>query len=80
MKLVCMSECPFYLSHKKSQEAAVSFPGRFLCRRCFMLCITMEAEPRIAKQFKCHQCCSCKNYQGKGMEGGKKSVFVSFFC
>ena len=32
----------------------------------------MEGEPRIAKQYKCHHCCSCKNYRGKGMEGGKK--------
>ena len=29
----------------------------------------MEVEPRIAKQYKCHHCCSCKNYRGKGMEG-----------
>ena len=36
------------------------------------LCITMEIEPRIAKQYKCQHCCSCKNYWGKGMEGGKK--------
>ena len=42
-----------------------------------MLCITMEVEPRIAKQYKCHHCCSCKNYWGKGMEGGKKCL--SFF-
>ena len=44
-----------------------------------MLCITMEVEPRIVKQYKCDHCRSCKNYQGKGMEGGKKSVFASFF-
>ena len=31
----------------------------------------MEGEPRIVKQYKCHNCCSCKNYQGKGMEVGK---------
>ena len=37
-----------------------------------MLCITMEVEPRIAKQYKCQHRHSCKNYQGKGMEGGKK--------
>ena len=37
-----------------------------------MLCITVEVEPRIAKQYKCQCCCSCKNYHGKGMEGGKK--------
>ena len=60
------------LSRKKSREVAASLPGRFLCRRCFTLYITMEAEPRIAKQYKCHYCCSCKNYRGKRMEGGKK--------
>ena len=45
------------LSRKKSQGVAASLPGRFLSRRCFMLCITMEAEPWIAKQYKCHHCC-----------------------
>ena len=66
------SECPCNLSHKKSQEVRVSLPGQFLRRHCFMLWITMEVEPRLAKQYKCHHCCSCKNYRGKGMEGGKK--------
>ena len=60
------------LSRKKSREAAASLPGRFLSRRCFTLCITMEVEPRIAKQYKCHHCCICKNYRGKGMEDGKQ--------
>ena len=31
-----------------SREVAASLPGRFLNRRCFKLCITMEVEPRIA--------------------------------
>ena len=44
-----------------------------------MLSITMEVEPRIAKQYKCQHCCSCKNCGGKGMEGGKKGGFVLFF-
>ena len=44
-----------------------------------MLCITMEVEPRIAKQYKCHHCCNCKNYLGKGMMGGKKCLCVVFF-
>ena len=39
----------------------------------------MEVEPRIAKQYKCHHCCSCKNYRGKGVEDGEKSVFALFF-
>ena len=49
------------LSRKTSREVAASLPGRFLCRRCFRLCITMEVEPRIAKKYKCHHCYSCKN-------------------
>ena len=63
-------------SHERSQHA---LPGRFLSRRCFTLCITVEVEPRIAKQDKCHHCCSCKNYREKGMEGGK-SVFALFLA
>ena len=40
-----------------------------------MLCIAMEVEPRIVKQHKCHHCCSCKNYPGKGIgDGGKVSL------
>ena len=68
------------LLRKKSREVAASLPGRFLSRRCFTLCITMEVEPRIAKQDKCHHCCSCKNYQGKGMEGGKKVSLRHFLA
>ena len=43
-----------------------------------MLCVTMEVELRIAKQYKCHHCCSCKNYWGKRMEGGKKVSLCHF--
>ena len=68
------------LSDKKLQEVAASLLGWFLSRRCFTLCITMPVEPRITKQYKCQHCCSCKNYRGTGMEGGKRrSVFASFF-
>ena len=45
-----------------------------------MLCIIMKVEPRIAKQYKCHHCCSCKNYWGKGMEGGKKVLLHHFLA
>ena len=58
----------------------MSLPGRFLGRRCFALFITMEVEPRIAKQYKYHHCCSCKNYQGKGMEDGKTCLCVIFWA
>ena len=59
---------PFVIFHTRSCERSQSHPGWFPSRRCFMLCITMEVEPRTAKQYKCHHCCSCKSYQGKGME------------
>ena len=39
----------------------------------------METEPRSAKQYKCHHCCSCKNYRVKGMVGGEKCVCVIFW-
>ena len=45
-----------------------------------MLRITVEVEPRIAKQYKCQYCCSCKNYRGKGMEGGKKVSLRHFLA
>ena len=67
------------LSRKMSREVAVSLLGQLLSRRCFTLCITMEVEPRIAKQYKCHHCCSCKNYRGKGMEGGGKVSLHRFW-
>ena len=70
------------LLQKKSQEFAVSLPSWFLSRRCFTLYIyiKMEVESRIAKQYKCHHCCSCKNYWGKGMEGGKKVSLCHFLA
>ena len=37
------------LSGKKSREVGASLPGRFLRRRCFTLCITMEVEPKIRR-------------------------------
>ena len=45
-----------------------------------MLCITMQLEPRTANQYKCHHCCSCKNYWGKGIEGGKKVSLHHFLA
>ena len=64
----------------KSREVAASLLGQFLSRCCFMLCITKEVKPRIVKQYKCHHCCSCKNYRGKGMEGGKKGSLRHFLA
>ena len=51
---------------------------RFLSRRCFTLCITMEVEPRIAKLYKWHNSCFCKNYRGKVDGGWIKSVCIVF--
>ena len=65
------------LSRKKSREAAAHFRAY---RRYFTLCITVEIEPRIAKQYKCQYCCSRKNYRGKGMEGGKKVSLRRFLA
>ena len=45
-----------------------------------MLCITVEVESRIGKQYKCQYCCSCKNYCGKGMEDGKKVSLHRFLA
>ena len=67
------------LSRKKSREVASSLPGRFLIRRCLTLCNIMAVEPRIAKRYKFHHCCSFNNYWGKGMEGGEKNCLRSFF-
>ena len=66
------------LSRKKSREVAALFRADFSVGVASH-CLTVEVEPRIAKQYKCQYCCSCKNYRGKGMEGGEKSVFASFF-
>ena len=59
----------FARSHERSQ---LPLPGRFLSMCWFMLCITVEVQPRIVKQCKCRHCCVCKNYRGKAMEDGKK--------
>ena len=70
---------PFVIFRARSRERSwLSVPGWFFCRRWFTLCITIEVQPRIAKQYKCRHCCSCKNYAGKGVGGWKKSVFTSF--
>ena len=76
VKLVCTSECPL---SSFAQEIAVSFPGQFRSRRCIMLCITVEVEPRIVQQYKWHHCCSCKKYWGNETEDGEKRIFAPFF-
>ena len=59
------------LSRKKSARGRSALPGRFLSRRCFTLCITVEVEIRIAKQYKCQYCCSLQKLPWKG-DGGWK--------
>ena len=72
---------PFVIFYARSRERLqLSAPGHFLRRHCFTLCMTMEVEPRIAKQYKCQYCCSCKIYWGKGMEGGKKGSLCNFLA
>ena len=39
----------------------------------------MEVEPSIAKQYKCHRCCSCKNYRGKGWRVETKCLCIIFW-
>ena len=58
-------------SHKRLQ---LSLHGRFPSRRWLTLRVTMEAEPRIGKLYKCHHCCICKNYRGKVMKSDKKCL------
>ena len=62
----------FVIFCARSCERLQRTSGRFLSRCCFMLCVTVEVEPRIAKQYKWQYCCSCINHGGKGMKGGKK--------
>ena len=62
------------------ERSCSALPGRFLSKRCFTLCITVEVEPRIAKQYKCQYCCSCKNYRGEGIEGGNKVSLHHFLA
>ena len=63
---------------KKSRKVAAATSG--LSRRWLTLCITMESERRIVKQYKCHFCRACEKYKGKVMEDVKKSVLASFLC
>ena len=58
-------------SRERSQRTSGPISEQALLHAVYIY-ITMEGEPRIAKQYKCQYCCSCKNYHGKGIEGGKK--------
>ena len=63
---------------RSSERLQLSLPGWFLSR-LFTLCITIKVEPRIAKQYKCHPCCSCKNYKGRVVERGNNCLYIVFW-
>ena len=65
---------PFVIFRARSRERSQRHFWVGVASRC------VEVEPRIAKQYKCQYYCSCKNYRGKWMKGGKKvSAFFFFF-
>ena len=53
----------------------MSLPGQFLSRHCFTMCITMEFEPRIVKQYTV----ALAKITGERGWRVEKSVVVSFF-
>ena len=67
------------LKRKKSREVAASLPGRFLSRRCFTLCITMEVEPGIAKQLNATIVAAAKITGERGGGWKKKCRYVVFW-
>ena len=67
------------LSCKKLWEVVASLPGRFLSRHCFTWYMTMEVEPSIVKQYKCHHCCSGKNTRERGWRVEKKGLCIDFW-
>ena len=72
---------PSVIFHARSCERSqCHFRADFWVALLHAVCIKMEVEPRIVKQYKCHHCCSCKNYQGKGIEGGKKGSLRHFLA
>ena len=70
----------FVIFQQRSRERSQRTSGPILSRLCFTLCITVKVETRIAKQYKCQCCCSCKNYRGKGMEGENKVSLRRFLA
>ena len=61
-------------SRERSQRTSGSISEKALLH-------AVEVEPRIAKQYKCQYCCSCKNWPwiGDGGWGGKKVSLRRFF-
>ena len=78
----CLHEwMPFEnISRKKSREVAASLPGRFLSRRCFTLCITMEVNLGLRKQYKRYHCWVAKITEERGWRMGEKCLCVVFLA
>ena len=70
---------PFVSFHSWSHERSnLPLLDQFLSRCWLALCVTMQAEPRIVKQYICHCCCTCKNYRGKVAQDEKKVALHRF--
>ena len=75
--------CQVHSSHvHANHKTSLNYNSKQITSRwtVITLCITMEVEPRIAKQYKCQHCCSCKHYWGKGMEDGRKMSLHRFLA
>ena len=69
----------FVIFRARSRERSQRISGPIFSVGVASHCLIVEVEPRIAKQYKCQYCCSCKNYRGKGMEGGEKKCLCVVF-
>ena len=70
---------PFAIFCTRSRKRLqLSLPGWFPSRCCFMLCITMEVEPRIQSSTNATAVAVAKITQERGWRV-EKSVFASFF-
>ena len=70
---------PFVSFHSWSHERSnLPLLDQFLSRCWLALCVTMQAEPRIVKQYICHCCCTCKNYRGKVAQDEKRLLCIVF--
>ena len=67
------------LSRKKSREVAASLPGRFLSRRCFTLCITLEVESIMRSSTNANTAAVVKITGERGWGVEKKKVSLRRF-
>ena len=75
-RLVCTSECPssVIFRARSRERSQLPLPGCFLSSLWFTLCITMEVEPRIVKEYRR----VCENCKGKVVEDGTKCLCIVF--